>query len=202
MTQQSSQTHKGKMTPISDKKGIEIFAKCPTPDEVTIYFTKKEDIPNVTAYSLQILKEILSKACLSSATISSVIRSSKGQADAMYRNMSNGKKIKYKLAGQQVQQVYLDEKESGKTPAQIRQAMENKINELAKNGKFISRHIGQTPSVYNVFDVAPSSISNPKKFLYIAHHDSRVTKVLDPKNSGDPAYHFEIAQPASDIKNK
>lgn len=58
----------------------------------------------------------------------------------------------------------------------------------------LSRHTGD-PNVLNVFDVAPSSITNKVAFEKAVKADSRVTKFLMPPQ--DPGYHLEIPQPKS-----
>lgn len=88
--------------------------------------------------------------------------------------------------------VYDASKKAGKSPAQIKEAMKVKIDEIGIDK--LSNH-GGDQSKLNVFDVAPSSIDDNKKDAFItqAKADSRVSKFLKPPS--DPGFHFEIPQP-------
>ncbi len=66
------------------------ISPCPTAEEVEIKFAWGVNRAAVSEFSLEILKEILSKACIKTATISSTARSNEGQAKAMYKNLTTG----------------------------------------------------------------------------------------------------------------
>ena len=149
---------------------------------------------SVTALSLQVLEDILAAAGLSSCIISSTARSPADQARVMFNNIvatsvAAQKKL-YAAAGDLVIDEYLKAKAAGKTPTEIRAAMEAKINELGPTK--VSHHAAD-PNILCVFDVAPSSIANKAAFERAVRKDKRVSKFLLPPD--DPGYHLEIPQP-------
>jgi len=77
--------------------------------------------------------------------------------------------------------------------SKIKGGMVNKINELGPGN--ISKH-SSDPQVRNVLDIAPGSLSNRSGFAGSIGSDSRINRVIGPKNS-DPAYHVEIAKTAN-----
>jgi hypothetical protein len=96
----------------------------------------------------------------------------------------------YKPPGNKVIDVYVASKAAGKTDAQIKADMENKIVELGPTT--VSRHASD-PAILCVFDVAPSSIQNQRAFVSAVRSEPRVSKFLQPPV--DPAFHLEIPQP-------
>ena len=152
---------------------------------------KRDD---VTPYSLRVLEEILQTAGLKAAMISSTSRSPADQARVMFNNLERygveHQKALYAPAGDRVIDVYAVSKAANKTSDHIKADMEQKIKEVGPTN--VSRHASD-PKVLNVFDVAPSSISNGRAFEQAVKADKRVTKFLTPP--GDPGYHLEIPQP-------
>ena len=148
----------------------------------------------VTAFSTQVLEEILTAAGLTSCTISSTARSPTDQARVMYNNIVGtsvaAQKKLYAAAGDLIIDEYVKAKAANKTPAQIQAAMEAKINEIGPTK--VSHHAAD-PNVLCVFDVAPSSIANKPAFEKAVRNDQRVSKFLLPPD--DPGYHLEIPQP-------
>lgn len=194
------QTTTTKMTPTSDTQGVKVMVKCPTLDAITIKFSPTAKASDMTDYSLKILKDILFKACIKSATISSTARDSANQARVMYDNLigtgpKQGEKEQRNLYkgrdGIKVIDVYVELAEQKKSREEIIGAMKQKIEELGPEN--VSKHASD-PKVYNVFDVAPSSISKKEAFEAAVRKDPRVTRFITPKK-GDPGYHFEITQP-------
>lgn len=198
----------GKQTPISDKKGIKVNVPCPkTINDIKVHI-KPGDEPNVSEYSLNVLKEILMKACLRNARITSTIRNAREQAEAMYQNLYQKKNPNYNEPGKEVCKIFHQLKNENKTSVEIISAMKEKIDVLMANGKIVSKHVNQENTLYyNVFDVSPKSLvidaagkekgqnSDRDKVYNIAHNDKRVKKILDLPHGNDPALHFEIPQP-------
>jgi hypothetical protein len=160
----------------------------------TIGFGEHANAADVTPYSLGVLKDILATAKLSSALVSSTSRSPKEQARVMYDNAEKfgveAQKRLYGPSGDKVLDVYAQRKAAGATPDDVKLAMETKIKELGPT--HVSRHASD-PHVLNVFDVAPSSITDRVGFEHAVKNDKRVSFFLLPPK--DPGYHLEIPQP-------
>ncbi|HEX8178057.1 MAG TPA: hypothetical protein VF525_00800 [Pyrinomonadaceae bacterium] len=161
---------------------------------VDITFGKNAKKENVTNFSLQVLEDILQAAGLTSALISSTSRTPADQARVMFNNIvatsvAAQKKL-YAAAGDAVIDAYVAAKKAGKTPTEIKAAMEAKIIELGPTK--VSHHAAD-PNVLCVFDVAPSSITKKAAFEKAVRADKRVQKFITPPL--DPGYHLEIPQP-------
>ena len=163
---------------------------------VEIKFGPNAKKESVTNFSLLVLEDILQKAGLTSATISSTARTPAEQARVMFSNIETTSVAKqkqlYAAAGDLVIDEYVKAKKAGKTPVEIKAAMEAKINELGPTK--ISHHAAD-PNVLCVFDVAPSSIAKKAAFEKAVKADKRVKKFLMPPL--DPGYHLEIPQPGN-----
>lgn len=81
------QIHTGQLTPVHDSTPGVVHVNCPTPDAVKIAFYPDVDRTGITDHSLQVLREICSRACISSVAISSGQRKAETQARAMYQNV-------------------------------------------------------------------------------------------------------------------
>lgn len=164
------------------------------PPEIT--FGKNAKKENVTNFSMQVLEDILQAAGVSSAMISSTARPPADQARVMYDNIVatgvNAQKKLYAAAGDMVIDEYVKAKKAGKTPIEIKAAMEAKI--IAIGPTKVSHHAAD-PNILCVFDVAPSSIDKKAAFEKAVVADKRVSKFLKPPL--DPGYHLEIPQPKS-----
>jgi hypothetical protein len=163
---------------------------------VEITFGKNAKRENVTNFSLKVLEDILQAAGLNSALITSTARTPAEQARVMYDNIVGTsvarQKALYAAAGDSVVDEYVKAKKAGKTPIEIKAAMEAKI--IAIGPTKVSHHAAD-PNVLCVFDVAPSSIAKKAEFEKAVRADKRVKKFIVPPL--DPAYHLEIPQPAS-----
>ncbi|HEX8069091.1 MAG TPA: hypothetical protein VF546_04005 [Pyrinomonadaceae bacterium] len=161
---------------------------------VEITFGKNAKKENVTNFSMQVLEDILQAAGLTSALISSTARTPADQARVMFANIEAqgvaAQKKLYAAAGDAVIDEYVKAKKAGKTPTEIKAAMEAKI--IALGPTKVSHHAAD-PNVLCVFDVAPSSIKNKPAFEKAVRADKRVNKFLMPPL--DPGYHLEIPQP-------
>lgn len=99
----------------------------------------------------------------------------------------------YAPAGDQVILEYKRLKPLGHGRQAVLDAMEAMI--VAVGPGSVSRHCAD-PIDLNVVDIAPSSISNPQKFLAAlgrAKVAGLVSRFFSPAN-GDPAFHVEIPQ--------
>ena len=163
-------------------------------DGVAVDFGPNANPQDVTAFSRQVLKEILRAAGLTRAVVSSTSRSPADQARVMFNNIvAKGvaaQKSLYGPSGDRVIDVYVASKAAGKSPEQIKADMTVKIIEVGPTN--VSHHAAD-PNVLNVFDVAPSSIANRVAFELAVRADRRVRKFLVPPS--DPGYHLEIPQP-------
>jgi hypothetical protein len=89
----------------------------------------------------------------------------------------------YKEPGQKVVKVY--QANPSKSRVEVIALMEAKIRELGPTT--VSKHCSTT---HYVFDIAPSSIADHKKFVAAVSKNTSVSKFLQPPI--DPAYHIEI----------
>jgi hypothetical protein len=136
---------------------------------VEIKFGPKAVKENVTNFSLKVLEDIMEKAGIGSALITSTARTPADQARAMFDNIKATSVAKQKA---------------------LYAAMEAKI--IAIGPTKVSHHAAD-PNLLCVFDVAPSSIAKKSEFEKAVRADKRVSKFLVPPL--DPAYHLEIPQP-------
>lgn len=135
----------------------------------------------------RVLVDILKAAGLTSAKVTSGVRTAADQARVMYENIaSKGVDFNYKLYGvngDKVVKVYADN--PGKPKDAVIALMQAKIVELGPSK--VSKHCSDT---HYVFDVAPSSIKDHGKFVAAAEAHQAVSKLLKPPT--DPAFHLEI----------
>lgn len=162
---------------------------------VEIKFGANAKKENVTNFSLKVLEDILQAAGLTSALITSTARTPAEQARVMFNNIMASSVLKqkrlYAAAGDAVIDEYVKAKKAGRTPIEIKAAMEAKI--IALGPTKVSHHAAD-PNVLCVFDVAPSSIAKKAAFEKAVRADKRVKKFIVPPL--DPAYHLEIPQPS------
>lgn len=168
--------------------------RTPTRGPVEIAFGTNADANALTPYSREVLEALLRASGHRRALISSTSRNPTDQARVMYDNLERHgiahQKELYGRGGDAVIDVYAKSKKAGKDPSRIKADMEQKIRELGPTN--VSRHAAD-PSVLNVFDVAPSSLSNQRGFEQAVRGDARVKTFLVPPK--DPGYHLEIPQP-------
>ena len=143
--------------------------------------------------AVRVLKSILRAAQLTRATVTSGRRTSESQARIMYqliegRGVSYAKTL-YGSNGDRVIDEYVAAKAAGKSATEIKRAMEIKIKQLGCQN--VSHHCSDS---YDVFDVAPSSITDSTAFrraLDQAVSSRTIALYLSPPV--DPAFHIEIA---------
>jgi hypothetical protein len=157
-------------------------------------------------------KDILSIASTNSRNptvmITSGIRSAERQAEAMYNNLKNGKRITYAAAGKEIVKIYDDNKSMDKDTVVI--MMKNKIVELSKHNKLVSKHC-VSEDKYNEINIVDCSTNmpNPRDFVLSLMSWDEVIKVITPYKSfnyksyqnnrifidtNEPAIHIEIKQ--------
>lgn len=163
-------------------------------ETVQITFGPNAKSTALTDFSRGVLTDILRAAGLSRAVISSTSRSPSEQARVMFANLEQqgieAQRRLYKEPGRKVIEVYRQGKQAGKNAAAIQALMTAEIIRLGPTT--VSRHASD-PKILNVFDVAPSSITNRPSFEAKVRAENRVAKFLLPPN--DPGYHLEIPQP-------
>lgn len=161
---------------------------------IEIAFGPNAKAESVTPFSRQVLTAILEKAGLRRVVISSTSRNASEQARVMFQNLEQfgveHQKRLYAAAGDQVIEVYRRAKAAGKPAAEIRELMTQEILRIGPTR--VSRHASD-PKVLNVFDVAPSSVTDRAAFERAVRAEPRVAKFLVPPN--DPGFHLEIPQP-------
>ena len=138
----------------------------------------------ISDYSMSVLIDVMNESENYSATITSTTRTPEDQVRILCQNIQNkgfdNQRKLYANPGKQVIDLYPNQ-----------DAMLAKIYELGP--QTISKHCAD-PSVLNVFDVAPSSISNKNDFHIALEKNAQIHKCLTPYNSNDPAFHIEIKQ--------
>lgn len=181
---------------------IVTFAKSITEERRTI----------VSQKTLQILEEAAIKSSNKSVVITSTIRSTRKQAEAMYHNENSGKHIRYRAPGQAVIDVYKEGIRKGYSKEKIIENMDNKIKQLSEQDRRVSLHV-VTPDMYkrrNVIDVSTTTFQDAKAFIQELLNNSSVVKIIQPlyesksfSNSqgakilydkGEAAIHIEINQ--------
>ena len=143
--------------------------------------------------AVRVLKDVLRAAGLTRATVTSGRRTPYDQARIMYelieRHGVGYAKNLYGRSGDQVIDVYAAAKAAGQSAIAIKGTMEAKVNQLGCHN--VSHHCSDR---FDVFDVAPSTISNEAAFrraLDAAVSNGAIQSVLSPPE--DPAFHIEIA---------
>ena len=147
----------------------------------------------ISENAVRVLKGILRAAGLARATVTSGRRTSESQARIMYeliegRGVSYAKDL-YGSNGDRVIDEYVAAKAAGRSATEIKRAMETRIQQLGCQN--VSHHCSDS---YDVFDVAPSSITDSAAFrraLDRAVSASTIKMYLSPPV--DPAFHIEIA---------
>ena len=164
--------------------------------KVTLTFNCDESV--VSTYTKDLIKKMLSDAGLSSATVTSTIRTPYAQASAMYTNcVNNGPQSQFDLygpVGDKVIQVYVDGKKAGYGKDKIIQNMVNKINDLWPSRVSLHCVPESEYKKLNVLDIGMSSISNKSAFekqLSSASSSGKISYIKEPENG---CYHIEVPQ--------
>ena len=170
---------------------------------ITLQGVKQSDVSD---YSAEVVNDAMNGIGDKNISVSSGKRTSKEQAEIMYKNSeqqgSGSQFALYGPNGDKVIQTYINLKyasfEKVSTPertaktlnlsaATIKSAMELQIDNLGPGS--VSRHCANDPNM-NVFDIAPSSVSNVQSFQNKLSTDNRVFKLI--KYPKDPGIHVVI----------
>ena len=174
--------------------------------EQTVTYGSNVQPKQVSPHSLSVLKSNARANGISSFKITSAGRSTADQARIMHGNLvSQGQASQLKLynnAGDAVVNAGQASINAGDTPSQTQSVMLNEINSQKSADPTAFKHT-TAPSVLQAIDIAPSSIPGNVKagtgqetgFVNSLEQDPRVSNVLHPGNSTDPAIHVEIPQP-------
>ncbi len=156
--------------------------------------------------SIEIIGKAAKAAGLEAVTITSTIRYPHQQADAMYTNLSNGKRLSYAAPGEAVTDVYDKCHKEGLDKAVTIEKMVEKINALSNEGKRVSKHCVSTEEYgrLNIVDIG-IPLKNVPEFIIEIAKDDGVEKIFhDIKTIPDsgkiarlakePCIHVEIKQ--------
>ena len=184
------------MAPHGSDSEVERDGNLRTLSAPTIGFGPNARAEDVTAFSREIVTDVMRRAGLANLVISSTSRSPADQARVMFNNLErfgvDHQKALYGAAGDMVIEVYRRAKRNGQPAAEIKRLMTDEIVRVGPTR--VSRHASD-PNVLNVFDVAPSSVSRRAAFEQAVRADRRVAKFIVPPS--DPGYHLEIPQPGA-----
>lgn len=190
----STQTNNGQQRPPTNQNKVPAtFTFNGNGQSVQIKYGQNANTSAISAYALEVIKDILKASGNYSARITSTARTPSDQARAMYNNLigdpENIQKQKklYGPNGDQVIMVFEAAQKAGKNRMDTLAVMEAKIWELGP-GK-VSRHCADFTKLV-VVDIAPSSIDNHDQFKLKVNQDERVSRFFCPPK--DPAFHLEI----------
>lgn len=195
MSKAPAQSKTAALTPTADTNPVRVEVKCPTVEEVKISYDPSADQAAMTATGLSTLREVCSKACVSSVKITSTARDVKDQARIMY-DMIKAKGAAYVNAlygagGKKIVSVYEGSVKDKLSEADTKKAMADKMDEIGPSN--VSHHVVDSDGKLCVFDVAPSSVGSDgakKRFVKEAKAHAKVATFFEPPS--DPAYHFEV----------
>ena len=153
----------------------------------------------------KVLTSVGEKVGLSEVVVTSTLRTPLAQAEAMLTNIEQNRLIRYKWAGEQVNDLARTMRGQKAEREEIIKAMVAKIEELAKSGNRVSKHCvaEEEYDKCNIIDVSYLAMAEDKRedFLKAMIARKEVAKVIQPisrqlqgYDGGEPALHFEINQ--------
>lgn len=153
----------------------------------------------------KVLTSVGEKIGLSEVVVTSTLRTPLAQAEAMLTNIEQNRLIRYKWAGEQVNDLARTMRGQKAEREEIIKAMVAKIEELAKSGNRVSKHCvaEEEYDKCNIIDVSYLAMAEDKRedFLKAMIARKEVVKVIQPisrqlqgYDGGEPALHFEINQ--------
>ena len=155
----------------------------------------------------KVLSEVAKKVGIEEVVVTSTLRTPLSQAEAMLTNIENNHLIRYKWAGEQVNDLARMMRGQKVERKKIIEAMVAKIKELAKLGikGRVSRHCvaEEEYDKCNIIDVSYLAMAEDKRedFLKAMIARKEVAKVIQPisrqsqgYDAAEPAMHFEINQ--------
>ena len=153
----------------------------------------------------KVLTEVGKKVGLEEVVVTSTLRTPLAQAEAMLSNIEQNRLIRYKWAGEEVNNLARSLRGKKVERKLIIEAMVAKIKELSKSGNRVSKHCvaEEEYDKCNIIDVSYLSMAEDKRedFLKAMIARKEVAKVIQPisrqlqgYDAGEPAMHFEINQ--------
>jgi hypothetical protein len=169
----------------------------------------RESIEALSPYTKGLLTGVAEELGLERITVTSTIRSTRAQAEAMYNNIASGRYIRYRKAGQAVTDLcvrMLGKQESREKTIEAMQAL---IEELSEKGERVSRHCvsDEEYAKCNIVDIAKTMTYDQAIRLFRVLLDREcVTKIIQPItssvkieglsfDSAEPAIHIEVNIP-------
>lgn len=155
--------------------------------------------------SIEVLTEAAEAVGLDVITVTSTQRPPLAQAEAMLTNIENNRNIRYKWAGQQVIDLARAMRGRKDPREDIIAAMVAKIEELASQGRRVSKHCVSDAEYEecNVIDVSYRDMPDDKRVSFLKQMVAKpeVIKIIQPLtrevagfDMAEPALHFEIEQ--------
>lgn len=163
----------------------------------------------LSKYAQEVLLAAADKAGIERVFVTSTIRPPRVQAEAMYKNISSGRIVRYRKPGQKVTELCIKLLGQLATREETLEKMTTLIEELSEKGQRVSRHCVSEGeySRCNIVDVS-SSILHDKARLFIKHlaEHKDVGRIIQPIGSkiaynkvsfdaAEPAIHIEINIP-------
>lgn len=153
----------------------------------------------------KVLTDVGKKVGLEEVVVTSTLRTPLAQAEAMLSNIEQNRLIRYKWAGEEVNNLARSLRGKKVERKLIIEAMVAKIKELSKSGNRVSKHCvaEEEYDKCNIIDVSYLSMAEDKRedFLKAMIARKEVAKVIQPisrqlqgYDAGEPAMHFEINQ--------
>ena len=164
----------------------------------------KKDKQIISNYSAEIIKIALKETGIKTAVITSTIRTPEEQASIMLENAKKNLKKQYQLYGtdgDSILKIY--EKNKSKPDAEIKNKMVDKIKDLEKQGKRVSKHCvsKETYLQSNIIDIGLNSMKaakknfDPKKFtlaLQKLKDEGYLDTFIDETMKSNSTWHIEI----------
>lgn len=165
----------------------------------------KTSIDMVAQEVLDILEECAELSDNPIITITSTWRPPERQAEAMYNNLINGRRIKYRAPGQQVTAMFDKCQKEGMNKADTVSAMEELIIELGARGERVSKHCVSAEEYKrcNILDVS-LNMDDKEAFIKELLKEMAVERIIAPiqmqpararyiYDKSEPAIHLEIS---------
>lgn len=165
----------------------------------------KTSIEMVAQEVLELLQECAERSDNPVITITSTWRPPERQAEAMYNNLINGRRIKYRAPGQQVTAMFDKCHKEGMNKADTVSAMEQLIIELGDRGERVSKHCVSAEEYRrcNILDIS-LNMADKEAFIKELLKEMAVERIIAPismqpvrarylYDKSEPAIHVEIS---------
>ena len=172
--------------------------------EAVTTITVTASVNRIGATTRKVLEEVGKEQDIPEFNVTSTQRPPRTQAQAMYDNISNGRDIRYKWAGEQVCIICRKMLSEKCTEKDTVDAMTKKIEELAEQGHRVSLHCvsNERYDIINVIDVSYKNLGDKAISVIKAFVERpEVTKIIQPLvrdievfDENEPAIHLEIMQ--------